>query len=248
MSRLLCVFLLLLAACGGRQASTQTSAGGPTTVAAPIPVPAPVYPREQMSTELQLLWGRVEEAVAVQAPAPPELNTLEAIDEWARGPFEEWLIVRRAATDRALQAAFALRARPLFERAIGTALFGYMYEDLASGIRGAPVPDSISADPGLLQIYTTALDEHLLPFAELSARAYYSCLALFSKLGDVAWMEWAAYCDERGAEVVELFHLEPPEPIEQGGPSAEPLHGLPSLDGDDSAVDPVLLEPARAAQ
>jgi hypothetical protein len=165
-----------------------------------------------MSTELQLLWGRVEEAVAVQPPAPPELGTIEAIDAWAEGPFKEWLIVRRAATDRALQAAFALRRRPLFERAIGTALFGYMYEDLASGIRGAPVPDSIAADPGLLQIYSNALDEQLTPFAQLSAQAYYSCLALFSKLADVAWTDWASYCDERGAEVVETFHLEPPEP------------------------------------
>lgn len=245
MSRLLCVFLLLLAACGGRQASTQTSAGASTTVAAPIPVPIPAYPREQMSTELQLLWGRVEEAVAVQPPAPPELSTLEAIDAWAQGPFQDWLIVRQAATDRALQAAFALRARPLFERAIGTALFGYMYEDLASGIRGAPVPDSIAADPGLLEIYSAALDGHLVPFAELSARAYYSCLALFSKLGDVAWAEWVAYCDERGAEVVELFRLEPPEPVETTGPT-ELLHGLPSLDRDDSTVDPALSAPQAA--
>ncbi len=245
MYRLLCVFLLLLVACGGRQAPTQTSAGASETVAAPIPVPMTAYPREQMSTELQLLWGRVEEAVAVQPPAPPELSTLEAIDAWAQGPFQDWLIVRQAATDRALQAAFALRPRPLYERAIGTALFGYMYEDLASGIRGAPVPDSIAADPGLLEIYSSALDKHLVPFAELSARAYYSCLALFSKLADVAWVEWAAYCDERGAEVVELFHLEPPEPVEKTGPT-EPLHGLPSLDRDDSGLDPTLSAPQAA--
>lgn len=185
-----------------------------------------------MSTELQLLWGRVEEAVAVQPPDPPELNTLEAIDAWAQGPFEHWLLVRQAATDRALQAALALRQRPLFERAIGTALFGYMYEDLASGIRGAPVPDSIAEDPGLLEIYSSALDRHLMPFAQLSARAYYSCLALFSKLGDVAWTEWAAYCDERGAEVVETFRLEPPEP----SAPAEPILGLPNLDREDPSL------------
>ncbi|MBW2630141.1 MAG: hypothetical protein JRE45_21390, partial [Deltaproteobacteria bacterium] len=93
-------------------------------------------------------------------------------------------------------------------------LFGYMYEDLASSIRGAPVPDDIAQDKELLEIYTGALTEHLTPFAELSARAYYACLALFIKLDDPQWGEWAYYCDERGSEVVDTFKLEPPEPAD----------------------------------
>jgi len=87
-----------------------------------------------------------------------------------------------------------------------------MYEDMAGSIRGAPVPTNIAADAELLEIYTSALNEHITPFAQLSARAYYACVALFIKLDDPQWGEWAYYCDERGSEVVDTFELTPPEP------------------------------------
>jgi hypothetical protein len=37
---------------------------------------------------------------------------------------------------------------------------------------------------------------------------------MFVKLNDPQWGEWAYYCDERGAEVVDTFALEPPEPAD----------------------------------
>jgi hypothetical protein len=196
--------------CAGR----QTPDGQQEVVVSPIPVPQPVYPRAELSHELQELWSRVEEAVAVRPPQPPDGATAEVIEGWAEGAFRDWLVQRREATDRALAATHALRTHPLFERGIGTALFGYMYEDLAGSIRGAPVPEDIAEDKELLEIYTGALTEHLTPFAELSARAYYACLALFIKLDDPQWGEWAYYCDQRGGEVVDTFKLEPPEPAD----------------------------------
>ena len=207
-------FLLLAVAmgCAGR----QTPDGSQELVVSPIPVPQPVYPREELSNDLQELWKRVEEAVAVRPPEPPESASQEVIEAWAEGAFRDWVLQRQAATDRALSATKALRTHPLFERGIGTALFGYMYEDMAGSIRGAPVPQDIAADKELLEIYTGALTEHLTPFAELSARAYYACVALFMKLDDPQWGEWAYYCDERGGEVVDTFKLEPPEPEEPG--------------------------------
>ena len=75
--------------------------------------------------------------------------------------------------------------------------------------------ETIAKDAELLEIYTDALTEHITPFAELSARAYYACLALFVKLDDPQWGEWAHYCDARGAEVVDTFELEPPEPADE---------------------------------
>lgn len=208
MSRFLWVLLALGFGCAGR----QTPEGSQEVVVSPIPVPQPVYAREKLSTDLQELWKRVEEAVAVRPPEPPEASSADAIGTWAEGAFKSWLLQRQAATDRALAATHALRTHPLFERGIGTALFGYMYEDMAGSIRGAPVPEGIAKDEELLEIYTSALTEHITPFAELSARAYYACLALFVKLDDPQWGEWAYYCDERGAEVVDTFELEPPEP------------------------------------
>jgi hypothetical protein len=207
-------WLLIMVAFGIGCAGRQTPDGQQEVVVSPIPIPQPVYPRAELSNDLQELWSRVEEAVAVRPPEPPDGATQEVIESWAEGAFRDWLLQRQAATDRALAATQALRTHPLFERGIGTALFGYMYEDMASSIRGAPVPDNIAEDKELLEIYTGALTEHLTPFAELSARAYYACMALFIKLDDPQWGEWAYYCDERGAEVVDTFKLEPPEPAD----------------------------------
>jgi hypothetical protein len=208
MWRWLFIVLAFGVGCAGR----QTPDGSQERVVSPIPVPQPVYPREALSTDLQELWTRVEEAVAVRPPEPPDGASAEVIEAWAEGAFRDWLLERQAATDRALSATHALKTHPLFERGIGTALFGYMYEDMAGSIRGAPVPDDIAADEELLEIYTGALTEHITPFAELSARAYYACVALFTKLDDPQWGEWAYYCDERGTEVVGTFKLQPPEP------------------------------------
>ena len=210
MSRWLWFVLALGIGCAGR----QTPDASQEVVVSPIPVPQPVYEREKLSADLQELWKRVEEAVAVRPPEPPDGDSADAINEWAESSFKDWLLQRQAATDRALAATHSLRTHPLFERGIGTALFGYMYEDMAGSIRGAPVPDGIAKDEELLEIYTDALTEHITPFAELSARAYYACLALFVKLDDPQWGEWAYYCDQRGAEVVDTFELEPPEPTD----------------------------------
>ena len=207
-------WLLIIVAFGIGCAGRQTPDGQQEVVVSPIPVPQPVYPRAELSNDLQELWSRVEEAVAVRPPQPPDGATAEVIETWAEGAFRDWLLQRQAATDRALAATHALRTHPLFERGIGTALFGYMYEDMAGSIRGAPVPENIAKDKELLEIYTGALTEHLTPFAELSAKAYYACMALFIKLDDPQWGEWAYYCDERGAEVVDTFKLEPPEPTD----------------------------------
>jgi len=205
-------WLLIMVAFGIGCAGRQTPDGQQEVVVSPIPVPQPVYPRAELSNDLQELWSRVEEAVAVRPPQPPDGATAEVIETWAEGAFRDWLLQRQAATDRALAATHALRTHPLFERGIGTALFGYMYEDMAGSIRGAPVPENIAQDKELLEIYTSALTEHLTPFAELSAKAYYACMALFIKLDDPQWGEWAYYCDQRGSEVVDTFKLEPPEP------------------------------------
>jgi len=206
----LLIIVALWMGCAGR----QTPEGSQEVVVSPIPVPQPAYPRQELSEELQELWSRVEEAVAVRPPEPPNGASKEIIESWAEGAFRDWLVQRQAATDRALSATYALRTHPMFERGIGTALFGYMYEDMASSIRGAPVPADISGDTELLEIYTDALTEHLTPFAELSARAYYACLTLFIKLDDPQWGEWAQYCDQRGSEVIDTFKLTPPAPVD----------------------------------
>ena len=119
MSRWFLIVVSVGLGCAGR----QTPEGSQEVVVSPIPVPQPVYPREALSHDLQELWKRVEEAVAVRPPEPPKTGSTEAIHEWAEGEFRDWLLARQAATDRALSATQALRTNPLFERGMGTALF-----------------------------------------------------------------------------------------------------------------------------
>lgn len=214
MRAIVVLLVVLSTACGQRTART------PGPLLAPIPVPQPAVERFTMSPELQALWERIEQAVAVRPPEPPNEADEDTIKRWAAGPFKEWLQRRQAATDHALQAAFAMRAHPRHERGVGTTLFAYMYEDIVGSIRGAPVPEHIAKDEGLLKIYLDALTEMLEPYARLSAQAYYACIAIFAQLGDVAWWEWVTYCDAHGADVVETYGLEPPEPEEavEAGP------------------------------
>jgi hypothetical protein len=197
---------------GGETATETPPTLPPERATAPIPVPQPGLAREQLSPALQLVWERVELAVAVRPPEPPTGATEADIEAWASGPFAEWLEARGAATNLALAAMRGMAEAPIAERALGTALFGYLYEDAASSIRGAPIPEALAADPELLSIYTESLDEHLMPFARLSAQAYYGCVALFQQVADPAWQEWPAYCNERGGEVVDTFGVVPPEP------------------------------------
>ena len=212
---LLVLTVALVTGCGGRgnKPNDASDVVMPTPPEAnPLPVPMPPIARQEMSEELQRLWLRIEKAVEVRPPDPPDGDDVESIEMWAEGPFKTWVEERQSATDVALEATYALRARPSYEKAVGSALFGYMYEDMISGVRGAPIPRNIAEDAGLLEIYSTKLNSHLENYARLSARAYYVCLATLVKHGELQWAEWADYCDVRGGDVVETYDLVPPEP------------------------------------
>jgi hypothetical protein len=93
------------------------------------------------------------------------------------------------------------------ERSVHAALFGYMYEDTAAGIRGAPVPEDIAGDPELLEIYVQTLDEALHPFAQRALESYAYCATTLAGLGETPWISWASYCLDRGRDVGEVFEL-----------------------------------------
>src|SRR5687767_1206976 len=179
--------VVLLAACGGAEPAepvaeaappteTAATAGDETPVAepepmrvtTPIPVPQPAVDRDSLSTPLQTLWDRIELAVAVRPPEPPAEATTDAITAWANGPFGEFLARRRDAVARAEAAITGVRGMSAIERGVAAALLGYVYEDGAAAIRGAPVPESIASDPEMLEVYTTTIDEVVAPIARAS--------------------------------------------------------------------------------
>ncbi len=186
----------------------------------PVPVPQPAVAREQLAEPLQDLWTRTEEIVAGRPPEPPTEGTTEALSAWAEDPFMPWVDGRRTAIEEAESFVEAIGDDPV-QRSVAAALFGYMYEDTAAGIRGAPVPEEIASDPELLEIYVQTLDEALHPFAQRALESYAYCATTLANLGESPWITWASYCLERGQDVGTVFEL--------GGADAEA--------GDDAATE-----------
>jgi hypothetical protein len=212
--------------CGGSSEpepiAAEDTSGGETVVTAepvattPIPVPQTPVPRDRLSAPLRDVWTRTERAIEVRPPDPPSEGTEEAIDAWAETVFRPWLEARLAATNEAQIPMNEMHAAPAYERGVGAALFGYLYEDMASGVRGAPVPEHISADPELLAAYIGALHEAVGPAARLAAKAYALCANLLEPIPD--WAEWGSYCRDRGLEVIEVFSV----PLDENGNVVDP--------------------------
>lgn len=200
--------IALLVACSSSETETttnETTTGGEEDLSppmilrttTPVPVPSPEIAREEMSDPMQRLWTGVEEVVAIRPPEPPEQGTTDALNEWARGPFREWVSNRTEASRSVESIAEEVRANGVpFEDIVGGALFGYMYEDMAAGARGAPVPNEISGDPELLQIYTDALTQSIQPIASRSFAAYLHCATTFARMNGDA--EGEAEADGEG--------------------------------------------------
>lgn len=189
----------------------------------PVPVPQPATPREELSREVQRLWTSVEDAVALRPPEPPDDSEMEAIEAWSAGPFVDWVKQRREHMAAANRHMSALGDHEPHERGMAAGLLGYMYEDMASAFRGAPVPEPIAADPELLAVYVQALHEALRPYARFSAQAYLVCAQTLVRLGeDSPWFPWAEYCDNRGAEVIDVFEVSVGEEEEEEEEPAEP--------------------------
>ena len=231
------VTTLLAFGCGGSEPSEtsaqQSTAGGETAqaepemapidrVSPPIPVPQPAMPRERLSTTLQHGWDLTEAAIAVRPPEPPMDPSEEAVRTWAAGAFADWMRARRDAVSSAENALATLGPRaPVHEKLVAAALIGYMYDDTAAGMRGAPVPIAFHHDPELLEVYKNALDEVLAPFAQQAVVAYVLCArnALDEQSG--AWRDWAAYCEGRARELDAIFRLsERQEELQQQQPGS----------------------------
>jgi len=227
--------VLLASACGSSAPETAEpvepapeTAGGETAepvvlrTTTPVPVPQPAVAREELADALQQLWTRAEEIVAEGPPEPPTEGTTEALAAWADDPFLPWVNGRREAIEGAEPFVEAIGEDPV-QRSVAAALFGYMYEDTAAGIRGAPVPAEIASDPELLDVYVQTLDEQLHPFAQRALESYAYCATTLANLGETPWVGWASYCLERGRDVGTVFELgaAAEEETEDAGAAAE---------------------------
>ena len=161
-----------------------------------------------MSHELQQLWERVETAGAVRPPEPPADASTESVNAWAEGPFATWLGERAQASSDVQSALEPLAEAPAHERGVAAGLYGYLQEDTVADVRGAPIPDSISSDPELLEIYDRSMLEALVPYARVAVQAYRFCDAAFGETGEPAWLEWAEYCRARATDVARTYGID----------------------------------------
>ncbi|MBO6934109.1 MAG: hypothetical protein JJ863_04020 [Deltaproteobacteria bacterium] len=229
--------LVLSAACASETTETETvepvaTTGGetetlppeehPMRTTTPVPVPQPAVAREDLSEALQQTWTGIEEVVAIRPPDGPLDASEAAIEEWANGPLTEWITTRQEATRSVGQVASGVPEEPVWERAVGAALFGYALEEFAADIRSSPVPTEIAEDPELLGIYVGALTESLRPVIIESVTNYAVCQQRLATLGDESeWLPWRAYCVQRGQEIIETYQLQAQETEDEGEAQAE---------------------------
>ena len=241
--------LVLAAACSSSETETETetaepvaTTGGETETVAPeehpmrtttpVPVPQPAVAREELSEPLQQTWTGIEEVVAIRPPDGPMDGTEDAIREWAAGPLMDWINTRREATRAVGEIARGVPDEPVYERAVGAALFGYALEEFAADIRSSPVPTSVAEDPELLAIYVDALHEALRPTVIESVTNYAVCQQRLASLGDESeWLPWRAYCVQRGQEIIETYELQAHETDEDEDGEGE------GDEGDEDAED-----------
>ena len=199
-------------ATSGAEAEVVAPEEHPMRTTTPVPVPQPAVPREELSEPLQQTWTGIEEVVAIRPPDGPEAPTQASIAAWAEGPLSEWITTRREATRAVGTIAADVPEEPIWERAVGAALFAYALEDFAADIRSSPVPVEIADDPELLGIYVDALTEALRPVAIEAVVNYAVCQQRLAALGDESeWLPWRAYCVQRGQEMIEVYQLQPYE-------------------------------------
>lgn len=196
----------------GGETETVAPEEHPMRTTTPVPVPQPAVAREELSEPLQQTWTGIEEVVAIRPPDGPIEATQEAIEAWASGPLVDWINTRREATAAVGQVASGVPDEPVYERAVGAALFGYALEEFAADIRSSPVPAEVAQDAELLSIYIDALNESLRPIIIESVTNYAVCQQRLASLGDESeWLPWRAYCVQRGQEIIETYELQPHE-------------------------------------
>lgn len=183
----------------------QDASGVALGTHAPIAIPLPGVARGSLRPELQRLWADVEQALALEPPAPPMSGDENAIASWASGPFTAWILQRVRATRQAESIGATLTDLEPFERGFALALVSFAYEDMAATARGAPVPAPIANDPELLAVYAEAIDRALLPIAQYAAIGFEGCAQVFQQSGDSAWSEWPGFCATHLEDLREVF-------------------------------------------
>ncbi|MFK7991591.1 MAG: hypothetical protein AB8I08_36580 [Sandaracinaceae bacterium] len=195
----------------------------------PVPVPQPAVPRDELSPALEAVWTQVEEQVQINRPEGPEENTMENVQLWAEGPFQEWIEQRRTALEQTRALVAEVSAEPPYERAIALALFAYAFEDFGAQIGGAPVPDEIANDDELRGIYIESLNRATLPLGHRMIEFYADCQTRLESLGnESAWLPWRAHCVQRGQAVIEGYGLAPEPAPEEAPESSAPPETNPS--------------------
>lgn len=202
-SRLLTLAVLLcsLAGCGGGApeggAGGGDSAGGESSAASvsgpALPVPDSAVLRSTMTQALQDAWTLVE--ITAAQPGPADAGETDADDRIAA-----WFVNRESVVQQTAALVSVLDAAPIYERAIGAALMGYLLEDISADALDMPVPGGSVTDPELAEANRDARDEQLRTYREGAVSSYFVCVEALDSLADPAWAAWREFCVVRAEE------------------------------------------------
>jgi len=140
------------------------------------------------------------------APEPPENPTDEDIQQWAEGPYTEFLSQHREALLEAETALNALSTEDPDVRVVASTLVALMYYHLAVEMLRAPTPPSIQEDPALAGAYYDAIAHGVQPVLHnASDRAEY-CVYTSAQAEELH--RWRVYCFSLiGHTVVQAHHV-----------------------------------------
>lgn len=188
------------------QGGASTQAPTPGRIGATvIAVPVTGTPRAQLRNDVQELMARIEDVAAIRPPNPAATMTQAQIDAYVQGPFIAWVEQRVRATQDASRYAASLTNLGPVERGFAAALIAYAYEDMATSVRGMPLPPVLTRDPELMRLFQETIDRALLPIAEYAATGYDGCVRVFTDARAPGWEEWPSFCQTRLDDLREVF-------------------------------------------
>lgn len=195
----------LLAACGNANPPPDDSIDGDATAGGEAAcnlaeTPIATYRLPELPEGFDLLepthrepWDQAMAVLQATAPAPPENADAAAIQEWAQGPFTEYIEQERTAMLSAEQALNGLSEQPEPVRVVASTLVGLMYMHMAGEISRTPIPSEVSEDAEGSAMYLSAIRAGVQPLLDVAADRAEYCVYAASTQPD-ALHRWRVYC------------------------------------------------------
>jgi hypothetical protein len=191
--------LLLTSAigCGGGPRMREGELYGGRTEGPPsmTSLPDPDVIDDELTEHMRFGLRLANEAMAIEAPAPPENTSAASITEWSSGPLQTWLHAKSEAVEAARHELDLAADENRRQRIMGGAIVGMLYEDVSITLRSVPTPDDLWNEPEISRIFRETVDGEARPYVETSRNAYRACEA--NGRIPATMRHWSDFCSAR---------------------------------------------------